>query len=456
MSFGLSLLMSFCARKIGKLLSHTPVVFQQTRHLQVHEYIAYTLLKERGIPTPPFGVAKTPDEAAKIAADLKTKDIVLKAQVYAGGRGMGHFKDTNVSGVEMCETPEQAKTLASSMIGKLLITKQTGTAGKICNSVMVTTRMFPRKEYYISVMMETSFDGPVIIVSKQGGVNIEDIAATNPEAISYTPLNIMKGLTLEQLSKIVNDLGIQEEGRKITSSIICNLYELFIEKDALLLEINPFALNICGEYFALDCKCSFDDSSEFRQKKLFALQDFTQIDPNEVQASKFYLNYIALDGNIGCLVNGAGLAMATMDLIQSNGGMPANFLDVSGNATAESVKEAFKIIVSDPKVEAIFINIFGGIIRCDVIAQGIIDISKEVKLNVPVVVRLQGTNVDKANQLIKEAQLKVISVDDFAKAAESAVKLALMVQVAKSMNLDLIFMPKLSSTKKEEKSKKSK
>ncbi|XP_043528848.1 succinate--CoA ligase [ADP-forming] subunit beta, mitochondrial-like, partial [Frieseomelitta varia] len=431
-------------------------VFQQTRHLQVHEYIAYTFLKERGIPTPPFGVAKTPDEAAKIAADLKTKDIVLKAQVYAGGRGLGHFEGTNVSGVEMCETPEQAKTLASSMIGKLLITKQTGTPGKICNSVMVTTRMFPRKEYYISVMMETSFDGPVIIVSKQGGINIEDIAATNPEAISYTPINIMKGLTLEQLNKIVDDLGIQEEGRKITSSIICNLYELFIEKDALLLEINPFALDICGEYFALDCKCSFDDSSEFRQKKLFALQDFTQIDPNEVQASKFYLNYIALDGNIGCLVNGAGLAMATMDLIQRNGGMPANFLDVSGNATAESVKEAFKIIVSDPKVEAIFINIFGGIIRCDIIAQGIIDISKEVKLNVPVVVRLQGTNVDKANQLIKEAQLKVISVDDFAKAAESAVKLALMVRVAKSMNLDLIFMSKQLSTKKEEKSKKSK
>lgn len=219
--------------------------------------------------------------------------------------------------------------------------------------------------------------GPVIIVSKQGGVNIEDIAATNPEAISYTPINVMKGLTLKQLNKIVDDLGIQEEGRKITSSIICNLYELFIEKDALLLEINPFALDICGKCmswkkryfyrifcqiennnnkcyifsdFALDCKCSFDDSSEFRQKKLFALQDFTQIDPNEVQASKFYLNYIALDGNIGCLVNGAGLAMATMDLIQRNGGMPANFLDVSGNATAESVKEAFKIIVSDPKV----------------------------------------------------------------------------------------------------------
>ncbi|XP_017793522.1 PREDICTED: succinyl-CoA ligase [ADP-forming] subunit beta, mitochondrial-like [Habropoda laboriosa] len=478
MSTGVSSLMLVCAQKIGRqvdtymllnnysqqiemsitkeiifqFLTRSSITVQQVRHMQVHEHVAYTLLKDAGIPTPPFGVAKTPDEVAKIAADLKTKDIVLKAQVLAGGRGVGHFKDSNVHGVVMCETPEQAKTLASSMIGKLLITKQTGAAGKICNSVMVTTRMFPRKEYYMSVMLERTFGGPVIIVSKQGGVNIEDIAATNPEAISYMPVDIMKGLTVEQVKQAVDKLGMEGEGRDVTSMIICNLYELFIETEALLLEINPFALDICGDYFALDCKCSFDDSSEYRQKELFALQDLTQLDPNEVRAAKFNLNYIALDGNIGCMVNGAGLAMATMDIIKLNGGMPANFLDVGGTATAETVKEAFQIIVSDQKVEAILVNIFGGIMRCDIIAQGIISASKDLSLKVPIVVRLQGTNVEEAKKLIREAQLKVISVDDFSKAAEAAVKLALMVQAANSLDLDISFA---SREKFEGKSKKT-
>ncbi|XP_076759031.1 succinate--CoA ligase [ADP-forming] subunit beta, mitochondrial-like, partial [Xylocopa sonorina] len=425
--------------KYFQFLVRTSVIAQQTRHLQVHENIAYTLLKSAGIPTPPFGVAKTPDEAAKIATNLGTKDIVLKAQVLAGGRGMGHFKGTNVSGVVMCETSEEAKIIADNMIGKLLITKQTGEAGKICNSVMVTTRMFARKEYYMAVMLETSFDGPVVIVSKQGGVNIEDIAATNPEAITYIPVNIMEGLTVDQVNQVVAALDMKGEGKKITAKIICNLYELFVEKEALLLEINPFSLDLCGEYFALDCKCSFDDSSEFRQKELFSLRDWSQEDPNEVQAAKFNLNYIALTGNIGCMVNGAGLAMATMDLIKLHGGMPANFLDVGGTATAETVKEAFKIILSDPRVEAIFVNIFGGIMRCDIIAQGIISATKDLNVTVPIVVRLQGTNVDKAHQMIKEAKLKVISVDDFSNAAKSAVKLALIVKAANSMNLDITF-----------------
>lgn len=199
----------------------------------------------------------------------------------------------------------------------------------------------------------------------------------------------MKGLTLEQINKIVDNLGLEGESKKLTSIIICNLYELFIEKDALLLEINPFALDICEEYFALDCKCSFDDSAEFRQKELFNLQDISQIDPSELHATKFNLNYIHLDGNIGCLVNGAGLAMATMDVIKMNGGFPANFLDVGGSATKEAVTEGFKIILSDPNVEAIFVNIFGGIMRCDIIAQGIIAASKELQIKVPIVVRLQ-------------------------------------------------------------------
>nr|XP_031842985.1 succinate--CoA ligase [ADP-forming] subunit beta, mitochondrial-like isoform X2 [Nomia melanderi] len=341
--------------------------------------------------------------------------------------------------------PEQAKGLASNMIGKLLLTKQTGEAGRICNSVMVTTRMFPRREYYMAVMLETSFNGPVIIVSKQGGVNIEDIAATSPEAIAYTPVDITKGLTAEQANEIAKRLDLKGEDGQIVSAIACNLYELFIEKDALLLEINPLALDLCGEYHALDCKCSFDDSAEFRQKELFALQDITQMDPNEVRASKFHLNYISLDGNIGCMVNGAGLAMATMDIIKYNGGRPANFLDVGGTATVETVKEAFQIIVSDPKVEAIFVNIFGGIMRCDIIAQGIITASKDLNLTLPIVVRLQGTNVEEAKVLIRDARLKVISVDDFAEAAEAVVKLALMVNFANSLNLDINFTSKQKS-----------
>ncbi|XP_053975375.1 succinate--CoA ligase [ADP-forming] subunit beta, mitochondrial-like [Hylaeus volcanicus] len=449
MSKRMSSLILCCTQAIkGQLLFRTSLFTQQTRRMQVHEHVAYTLLKSAGIPTPPYGVAKTPDEAAKIAKDLDTKDIVLKAQVLTGGRGVGHFKGTNVRGVIMCETPEQAKTFANDMIGKLLITKQTGAAGLICNSVMVTTRMFPRKEYYLAVMLEISFNGPVIIVSKQGGVNIEDIAATNPEAITYIPIDIMKGLTTEQADLIADKLGVKGEDKDIVSTIACNLYELFIEKDALLLEINPFALDLCGEYHALDCKCSFDDSAEFRQKELFALQDWTQLDPKEVKAAKFQLNYVGLDGNIGCMVNGAGLAMATMDIIRYYDGMPANFLDVGGSATAETVKEAFQIIVSDPKVETIFVNIFGGIMRCDIIAQGIISATKDLKLEIPIVVRLQGTNMEEGKVLIRDAKLKVISVDDFTQAAEAAVKLVTVVNLANSLNLDISFTSKEKSDKK--------
>ncbi|KYM81757.1 Succinyl-CoA ligase [ADP-forming] subunit beta, mitochondrial [Atta colombica] len=409
------------------------------RNLEVHEHMAYTLLKEAGIPTPPFWVAKTSDEAATLAKNLNTKDIVLKAQVLAGGRAKGQFRGSKVSGVVMCDTIDQVKELADSMINKILVTKQTGKAGKICNSVMVTTRMFPRKEYYMAVMLERTFDGPVIIVSKQGGVNIEDVAATNPEAVIYVPIDVKKGLTPEQANSVADKLGLVGNSKEIASIVASNLYDLFVEKDALLLEINPFAEDICGQYYALDCKCNFDDSAYFRQKELFAMKDITQMDPKEVEAEKYKLNYIALDGNIGCMVNGAGLAMATMDIIKFYGGMPANFLDVGGTATVETVTEGFKILSSDPNVEAILVNIFGGIMRCDIIAQGIIDAAKELNLNVPIITRLQGTNVDKAKQLILNAKLKVISVDDFAQAAETSVKLASMMNIAKSSDLDITF-----------------
>ncbi|TGZ54603.1 Succinate--CoA ligase [ADP-forming] subunit beta, mitochondrial [Temnothorax longispinosus] len=454
MSFMISSLVGTCARRINRqLLTHkAPVVKQLVRNLEVHEHIAYGLLKKAGIPTPPFWVAKTPDEAVTLAKSLKTKDLVLKAQVLAGGRAKGQFKGSNVSGVEMCDTIEQVKELADSMIGKVLVTKQTGAAGKICNSVMVTARMFPRKEYYMAVMLERTFDGPVMIVSKQGGVNIEDVAAANPEAVAYMPIDVRKGLTSAQANSIADKLGLMGNGKEIASLVASSLYELFVEKDALLLEINPFAEDICGEYYALDCKCKFDDSADFRQKELFALKDTTQMDPKEVEAEKYNLNYIALDGNIGCMVNGAGLAMATMDIIKLYGGAPANFLDVGGTATTETVTEGFKILSSDPNVEAILVNIFGGIMRCDIIAQGIIDATKQLDLKVPIIARLQGTNVAKAKQLILDAKLKVISVDDFARAAETSVKLASMMNIAKTSDLDITFSSKSSKRKDYEKS----
>ncbi|XP_046614958.1 succinate--CoA ligase [ADP-forming] subunit beta, mitochondrial-like [Neodiprion virginianus] len=411
---------------------------QPVRNLNVHEHISYTLLSEAGIPTPKFGVAKTPDEAAKFAADLNTKDIVLKAQVLAGGRGKGHFKGTNIGGVKMCETPQEAKELASKMLGKLLITKQTGEAGRICNAVMVTQRMFPRKEFYLAVMMERSFGGPVIIASSQGGVNIEEVAATNPEAITYEPIDIQKGITPDQAGRIATKMGLGNV-KDYISKMIIDLYAMFQKKDALLLEVNPLAEDINGQYYALDCKCRFDDNAEFRQKDLFALRDWSQEDKREVEAAKFELNYIALDGNIGCMVNGAGLAMATMDIIKLHGGDPANFLDVGGGATASAVKEAFKIITSDPSVHALLVNIFGGIMRCDVIAEGIIAATKELSLKIPVVVRLQGTNVDEAKALIANAGLKIVPIDDLDEAARVAVKLSTIVKLAQSANLNVNF-----------------
>ncbi|XP_028520390.2 succinate--CoA ligase [ADP-forming] subunit beta, mitochondrial [Apis cerana] len=428
----------------SKILGCKINLVKQVRNLNVHEHISYSLLNEAGVPTPKFGVAKTPDEAAKLAADLKSKDIVLKAQVLAGGRGKGHFKGTNISGVKMCETPEEAKKLASQMLGKLLITKQTGEAGRICNAVMVTQRMFPRKEYYLAVMMERAFGGPVIIASSQGGVNIEEVAATNPSAIMYEPIDIYKGITKDQAERIAIKLGLQNV-KDYISNIIVNLYQMFLKKDALLLEVNPLAEDVNGQYFALDCKCRFDDNAEFRQKELFSLRDWTQEDTKEVEAAKYDLNYIALDGNIGCMVNGAGLAMATMDIIKLHGGEPANFLDVGGGASTSAVKEAFKIITSDSRVHALLVNIFGGIMRCDVIAEGIIAATKELSLKIPVVVRLQGTNVDEAKALIANAGLKIVPIDDLDEAARVAVKLSTIVKLAQSENLSVNFeIPSIS------------
>merc|ERR1712168_21367 len=387
-------------KKVSKVLSPACVSVSHKRDLSVHEHVSMSLLKDAGVPVPNFGVAKTAEEAKKIAQDIATNDLVVKAQVLAGGRGKGTFKGGYKGGVKLVYSPEEVEESAQGMIGDFLITKQTGSDGRICNSVMITERKYTRKEYYIAFMNERAFNGPVIIASSEGGVNIEEVAEKNPDAIVKFPIDVKIGLELDGAKEIAKAVGIHPTKVDEVAQILLNLYDLFTSKDASMVEINPFAEDSTGEFVCLDAKLKFDDNAEFRQEAVFDQRDWSQEDAREVEAANYNLNYIALDGDIGCMVNGAGLAMATMDIIKLHGGSPANFLDVGGGATADQVKEAFKIITSDPKVNAIVVNIFGGIMRCDVIAQGIIAAAQELKLATPIVVRLQGTNVDEAKVLI--------------------------------------------------------
>jgi len=412
---------------------------QQIRKLSVHEYVSMSLLNEAGVPTPKFGLATTAAEARKIAEDIGTKDLVIKAQVLAGGRGKGKFSKYPKGGVQLLYSPDEIEAAAQGMIGDYLITKQTGAEGRICNSVMVTERKYTRKEYYLAFTNERSFAGPVLVASTEGGVNIEDVAAKNPDAILKFPIDIHEGLSEDKAAEIATELNIPPEDRPEVSQTLVKLYNLFVNKDATMVEINPFAEDANGGYFCLDAKLKFDDNAEFRQKGVFKQRDWTQEDPSEVEADKYNLNYIALDGDIGCMVNGAGLAMATMDIIKLHGGSPANFLDVGGGATASQVKEAFKIITSDPKVNAIMVNIFGGIMRCDVIAEGIIAAAHELKLATPIVVRLQGTNVDEAKVMIGSSGMKILPVDNLDEAARLSVKLSNIVGIARDAKLNVNF-----------------
>lgn len=411
---------------------------EQRRKLNVHEYVSYTLLREEGIAVPKFGVAKTKEEARKIAEELGCLDLVVKAQVLTGGRGKGHFKGGLKGGVKTVFSPEECEEMASKMIGDLLITKQTGEKGRICNSVMITERKYQRREYYFTIMMERAYAGPVLIASTQGGMNIEEVAAENPEAIITEPIDITKGLTREQALKVADKLGLTVK-REEAAEMFQKLYNLFIKYDVNMIEINPLAEDSSGQLMCLDAKMRFDDNADFRQSKVFSYRDWTQENAQEVEAAHFNLNFIALDGDIGCLVNGAGLAMATMDIIKLHGGEPANFLDVGGGATSSQVKEAFKIITADSKVNAILVNIFGGIMRCDVIAEGIIIAANELKLKTPIICRLQGTNVDEAKVLIANSGLKILPCDNLDEAARLAVKLSSIVSLAKAARLDVQF-----------------
>uniref|UniRef100_A0A8C5ASD7 Succinate--CoA ligase [ADP-forming] subunit beta, mitochondrial n=1 Tax=Gadus morhua TaxID=8049 RepID=A0A8C5ASD7_GADMO len=410
---------------------------QQKRGLSLHEYMSLGLLKEAGIAVPDGMVASSSEEAYSVAKQIDSKDLVVKAQVLAGGRGKGTFEGGLKGGVKIVYSPEEARDISSQMIGRKLYTKQTGEAGRICNQVFICERRYPRREYYFAITMDRSFKGPVLIGSSQGGVNIEDVAAENPDAIIKEPIDIVEGIKMEQA--IAEKMGFPQPLVKEAAENMIKLYNVFMKYDASMLEINPMVEDASGIVMCMDAKINFDSNAAYRQKRVFDMQDWTQEDPRDRQAAKADLNYIGLDGTIGCLVNGAGLAMATMDIIKLHGGTPANFLDVGGGATAHQVTEAFKLITSDRKVQAIMVNIFGGIMRCDVIAQGIIMAVTDLDLKIPIVVRLQGTRVDDAKALIAASPLKILACDDLDEAAKMVVKLSEIISLAKEAQVDITF-----------------
>jgi len=415
------------------------------RRLSIHEYLSFGLLKEYGVKTPEAHMAQTAEEAYKIAKALPTADCVVKAQVLAGGRGKGYFRKNGEKGLEggvkIVYSAEDARDLAEQMIGGDLITKQTGEKGRPCSKVMVVERRYPRREYYFAITMERGAEvfGPVLVGSASGGMNIEEVAATNPDAIIKEHIDMEKGLGMEQAKRMATRMGFGANLAEEAGDYFIKMYKLFCEKDCSLLEINPLAEDATGEVLAMDAKINFDSNAEYRQPEIFAMRDWSQEDEREVIAAKQDLNYIGLDGTIGCLVNGAGLAMSTMDIISLHGGSPANFLDVGGGATANQVKEAFRLITSDDHVQAILVNIFGGIMRCDVIAQGIIAAANDLQIKIPIVVRLQGTKVDEAKALIGNSGLKILSCDSLDEAAKMSVKMAEIVELTKDQAFNVSF-----------------
>ena len=392
--------------------------------MNIHEYQAQELLRKFGVATPRGKVASSPEEAEQIAREIVPAEIVVKAQIHAGGRGKGTFANGFKGGVHLCKTPEEAREIARKMLGQTLVTHQTGPAGRIVNKVLVAEAAQIAREVYFAILLDRATAAPLIVASTEGGVEIETVAAKSPEKIIRESIDPLAGLQPFQTRKLAKQLQFESSQLKAASKLFDGLYRTFIGLDCSMVEVNPLVVTPKGEVLALDAKFNFDDSALFRHPEVAAMRDIAEEDPREVEASKHGLNYIGLDGNIACLVNGAGLAMATMDIIKFYGGKPANFLDVGGGATEEQVTEAFKILIMDKKVQAILVNIFGGIMKCDVIAQGIINAAKTVHLSVPLVVRLEGTNVEKGKCMLKESGVALITADDLADAAQKAVEAA--------------------------------
>jgi succinyl-CoA synthetase beta subunit len=392
--------------------------------MNIHEYQAKELLQKFDVATTLGRVATTLDEAEQIARELGDIDIVVKAQIHAGGRGKGTFKNGFKGGVHVRKTPEEVREVAGKMLGEILVTHQTGPAGRLVNKVLVAESADIAREIYFAVVLDRATGAPLIVASTEGGVEIEAVAAKSPEKIIREPINPLAGLQPFQARKLAKQLSFESSQLKSASRLFEGLYRTFIAFDCPMVEVNPLVVTTKGEVLALDAKFNFDDNALYRHPEIAAMRDIAEEDPREVEASKHGLNYIGLDGNIACLVNGAGLAMATMDIIKFYGGEPANFLDVGGGATEEQVTEALKILIADKHVKAILVNIFGGIMKVDVIAQGIINAAKSVKLSVPLVVRLEGTNVERGKQLLKESGLALIAADDLADAAQKVVAAA--------------------------------
>jgi len=415
----------------------------QTRKLNLQEYRAQKLLKDFGLNVIKGEVASTPEEAEKIAqayfSFFGDSDLMIKAQVLAGGRGRGHLTSGLKSGIHTCTSPEEVKQFAKKMLGFNLITAQTGEEGKPVHQVYICERKYIRRETYIAIAMDRDYQGPVFIASGEGGVSIEQLAHDSPDKIIKVPVDINIGVTDEQANYIADQMGFTSKRKTSAVKQIHSLWNLFWDTDATLVEINPFAETADGEVLCLDAKLNFDPNSMYRHPDIAQMRDRAQEDPRDVLASDFDLNYIGLSGNIACLVNGAGLAMATMDLIKLHGGEPANFLDIGGGASEKQVTEAFKIITSDPKVKGILVNIFGGIMRCDVIALGLVSAAKQLNLTIPVVVRLQGTNVEKGKKIIEESGLRLIATDDLESAAEQVVKIAKIMTLADESHLQVSF-----------------
>src|SRR5216110_1360688 len=392
--------------------------------MNIHEYQAKELLQKFDVATTCGRVATTLDEAEQIVRELGDIDIVVKAQIHAGGRGKGTFKNGFKGGVHVRKTPDEVREVAAKMLGEILVTHQTGPAGRLVNKVLVAESADIAREVYFAILLDRARAAPLIVASTEGGVEIESVAEKSPEKIIRESIDPLAGLQPFQTRKLAKQLQFESSQLKAASKLFDGLYRTFIGLDCSMVEVNPLVVTPKGEVLALDAKFNFDDNALFRHPEVAAMRDIAEEDPREVEASKHGLNYIGLDGNIACLVNGAGLAMATMDIIKFYGGNPANFLDVGGGATEEQVTQAFKILVSDKNVQAILVNIFGGIMKCDVIAQGIINAAKSLNLNVPLVVRLEGTNVERGKQLLKESGLALIAADDLADAAQKAVAAA--------------------------------
>jgi succinyl-CoA synthetase beta subunit len=389
--------------------------------MNIHEYQAKELFDRFGVPSPRGKVAATAAEAVVAAAEMAGAGLVVKAQVHAGGRGKGTFKNGFKGGVHLVDNPEQAGAIAAQMLGQVLVTKQTGDEGRLVRRVMIAESVDIDHEYYLAVLMDRDRSRPVIVASTEGGMDIEEVAEKTPEKLIREFIDPLLGLQAYNVRKISAGLGFTGDAAKQFAKLLGNLYKLFLACDCSMVEINPLVTTPAGRVLALDAKFGFDDNALYRHPEIVAMRDKDEEDPREVAASEFDLNYIGLDGNIACLVNGAGLAMATMDIIKHFGGDPANFLDVGGGASREQVTEAFKIILADPKVEGILVNIFGGIMQCDIIAEGVLAAVKETGLDIPLVVRLEGTNVELGKKIIKESGLAVITADDLSDGAKKIV-----------------------------------